>query len=156
MDGRSDVIHRIPCTFMRVVIDTSVVIAALRSRSGASSRLLELAAQDRFGMLVTPALFLEYESVISRPEQAEVHGRRSAKQIQQLLLNFASILTPVQVYFQLRPQLGDADDELVLEAAINGRADSIVTHNTRDFPAVLSDFGIRIIRPSEALKEILP
>jgi len=140
---------------MRVVIDTSVVIAALRSRSGASSRLLELAAQDRFAMLVTPALFLEYESVISRPEQAEVHGR-SAKQIQQLLLNFASILAPVQVYFQWRPQLGDADDELVLEAAINGRADSIVTHNTRDFPAVLSDFGIRIIRPSEALKEILP
>lgn len=138
---------------MRVVVDTSVVIAALRSRSGASNRLLELAAQRRFVLLVTPALFLEYEAVMSRPEQMEVHGR-SVERIEELLINFASILTPVQVYFRWRPQLGDEDDELILEAAINGRADFICTHNVRDFPAVLSDFGIRVARPRDLLKEI--
>jgi putative PIN family toxin of toxin-antitoxin system len=140
---------------MRVVVDTSVVIAARRSRTGASCRLLQLAAQGWFAMLMTPALFLEYEAVVSRPEQAEIHGR-SSEQIDRLLLNFVSILTPVQVYFQWRPQLRDANDELALEAAINGRADAIITRNRRDFPAVLSDFGIRVVRPRDLLKEILP
>jgi predicted nucleic acid-binding protein len=77
-------------------------------------------------MLATPALFFEYEDVLSRPAQREVHGR-SIDEIELLMRNFATVIVPVQVHFQWRPQLTDANDERVLEAAINGRADSIIT-----------------------------
>jgi len=104
-------------------------------------------------MLATPALFFEYEDVLLRQEQRESHGR-SVEEIDLLMRNFATLIVPVQVHFQWRPQLSDADDERVLEAAINGRADWIVTHNVRDFSTVRTDFGIRVLRPAEALKEI--
>ena len=103
---------------MRVVLDTSVVIAALRSRHGASNRLLEMGFERRFEILATPALFLEYEEVLVREEQRAVHGM-SDERIEAFLVGLAAIIKPVRVYFQWRPQLGDTDDEMVLETALN-------------------------------------
>jgi putative PIN family toxin of toxin-antitoxin system len=138
---------------MRLVLDTSVVTAAFRSRSGASNLLLQMAAEGRFIMLASPALFLEYEDVLSRPEQRRVHGI-SIRDIELLLRDLARLIEPVEVHFRWRPQLRDANDEMVLEAAMNGRADGLVTHNRRDFISVSRSLGVRVFSPAEVLKEI--
>lgn len=104
-------------------------------------------------MLATPALLLEYEAVLSRAEQRVVH-RLTDQDLELALRALAAICEPVQVYFQWRPQLHDQDDEMVLETAINGRADALVTHNRADFAAGARVFGTRILMPSEFLREV--
>ena len=138
---------------MRLVLDTSVIVAAFRSRWGASNRLLHMAAEKRFVMLATPALFLEYEDVLSRPEQRKVHGI-SARDQALLMRDLAKLIEPVNVHFRWRPQLRDANDEMVLEAAMNGRADGLITHNRKDFLTASRSFQLRVLRPSEIIKEI--
>jgi len=103
--------------------------------------------------LVTAALFLEYEAVLKRPEQQLVHGLSIAS-IDAFLAALASACEPVEVSFQWRPQLHDPDDEMVLEAAVNGQADAIITYNVRDFIAAASRFGLTVKRPGEFLREL--
>lgn len=138
---------------MRLVLDTSVIVAAFRSRSGASNLLLEYAIGRRFAMIATPALFLEYEDALSRPEQRRVHGMND-RDIELLMRDLADLIEPVEVHFRWRPQLRDAGDEMVLEAAVNGGADALVTHNRKDFLSVPRDFRLCIMSPAEAIKEI--
>lgn len=115
--------------------------------------MLRAAAEERIGLLATPALFLEYEAVLKRSEQRAAHDL-SLTEIDQFLAALASACRPVEVSFQWRPQLSDPNDELVLEAAINGRADALVTHNVRDFATAAARFGLRVMRPGELLKEL--
>jgi putative PIN family toxin of toxin-antitoxin system len=137
----------------RVVLDTNVLVAGLRSNDGASFALLMHMAQSRIKVLATTALFLEYEAVLRRPEQIEFHGR-SRKEIESFLTEFANLAEPVNRRYVWRPQLPDPKDEMVLEAAINGRADYLVTHNMGDFLVVKDRFNIRIMRPNELVKEL--
>lgn len=137
----------------RIVFDTSVIATSLRSASGAGNALLRLVAQQKVVPLVTPALFLEYEDVLKRPEQRIVTGL-DVDAIDRFLAALASACEPVEVQFQWRPQLRDAGDEMVLETAINGRADALVTYNVRDFLPAAGRFGLRVLRPSELLREI--
>ena len=130
-----------------------MIATALRSASGAGNALLRLVAQQKVVPLVTPALFLEYEDVLKRPEQRLVTGL-DVDAIDRFLASLASACEPVEVRFQWRPQLRDAGDEMVLETAINGRADALVTYNVRDFLPAASRFGLRVLRPGELLKEI--
>ena len=103
----------------------------------------------RMTVLATPALFLEYEEVLMRPEQRASHGL-STRQVERFLAALASAVEPVTIHFAWRPQLRDPADEMVLEAAINGRADAIVTFNVKDFiPA--GRFGVSVIRPADLL-----
>lgn len=139
----------------RVVLDTSVIVAGLRSRLGASNRLLELVAEERLVALATTALFLEYEEVLKRPEQRLATGM-DEKDIAGFMAAFASAAEPVEVHFLWRPQLADPDDEIVLEAAVNGRSEAIVTHNVRDFQPAAGDFGIEVVTPGVFLKRIKP
>ncbi|HRJ61383.1 MAG TPA: putative toxin-antitoxin system toxin component, PIN family [Azospirillaceae bacterium] len=134
----------------RVVLDTNVLTAGLRSRRGASFAVLCLLAERRFLALATTALFLEYEAVLKRPEQRKVHGL-NVDEVEGLLRELAAILEPVDVRFTWRPQLSDPADELVLEAAVNGRADILATHNVRDFVGA-ARFGVRVLRPAEILQ----
>jgi putative PIN family toxin of toxin-antitoxin system len=138
---------------MKVVLDTSVIVSALRSQLGASSALLKLAASRSFEILATPALFLEYEEVVYRQEHRAIHGL-SDERIEEFLRGLAAMMTPVRVYYQWRPQMLDADDELVLEAALNGRADRIVTHNIRDFLPATSKFQLTAITPATFIREV--
>lgn len=138
---------------LRVVVDTSVVVAALRSRSGASNELLRRAARRRIAALATPALFLEYEEVLKRAEQKAAHGLDD-EQIEGFLSAFASIVEPVDVHFAWRPQLRDPADEMILEAAINGRADAIVTFNVKDFATSVAQFGLAVLSPSQVLERM--
>ena len=137
----------------RVVLDTNVLTAGLRSRNGASFVILQLIGQQRIKPLVTVSLFLEYEAVLKRPEQMSVHGL-SEPQVDRLLAGFLSIAEPIDVHFRWRPQLSDPKDELVLEAAVNGRAEVMLTHNLRDFEAVQRKFNLGIMRPSRFLELI--
>ncbi len=138
---------------MRAVLDTSVIVSALRSRFGASNILLQLAQDHAFEAVVTPALFLEYEEVVNRDEQRAIHGL-SDEVIEELLRGLAAIMTSVRVHYQWRPQMLDADDEMVLEAALNGLADRIVTHNVRHFQSAVSTFQLSAVTPAEFLKEV--
>jgi len=139
--------------YRRVVLDTSVIVAGLRSRLGASNALLTRVAGKRLVPLVTTALFLEYEEVLLRPEQRLATGMREAD-IAGFLAAFASAAEPIEVHFQWRPQLPDPDDEMVLEAAVNGRADALITHNIDDFAPVARTFSIPVLTPGKLLKEL--
>lgn len=138
---------------LRVVLDTSVIVAALRSRLGASNRILTLVAERRVVPLVTTALFLEYEGVLSRPEQ-RLATRMSEEDIAGFLAGFASAAEPVDVHFLWRPQLADPADELVLEAAVNGRAQAIVTQNVRHFRRATQELGVRVMTPAQLLERM--
>lgn len=140
---------------MRVVLDTSIVVAALRSRRGASHRLLELVAHGKVRPLVSTALLLEYEDVLMRPE-TRLATKMDAANVEGFLAAFASAAEGVEVNFRWRPQLTDPSDELVLEAAVNGGADALVTHNMRDFRTAAPRFGLRVLLPRELLKELKP
>lgn len=137
----------------RIVIDTSVVVAALRSRSGASNAVLRRVASRDLTPLATTALFLEYEDVLRRPEQRLAHGL-TPEQIDRFLSALASACEPVDVRFHWRPQLSDPNDEMVLEAAVNGRADRLVTHNVRDFAVAEETFGLPVVTPGALLLEM--
>lgn len=102
---------------------------------------------------MTPALFLEYEAVLKRPEQQEVHGLDPGR-VDRFLAALASASEPVETHFRWRPQLSDPGDEMVLETAVNGRAAALVTHNVRHFSGVSQRFGLRVLRPGDLLAEM--
>jgi putative PIN family toxin of toxin-antitoxin system len=137
----------------RAVLDTSVIVAALRSRSGASNAVLELVALGKLQALASTALFLEYEEVLHRPENRLATGM-SEQDVDDFLAALASAAEAVEVNFRWRPQLKDPKDEFVLEAAVNGQADALVTHNIRDFEPATRLFGLRVLLPREVLKEL--
>jgi len=139
--------------WMRIVLDTSVLVAAVRSRHGASNFLLQKAAQGGVQLLAAPALFLEYEEVLNREEHSRIHGM-SPQVLERFLSGLAAIIEPVRVYYQWRPQMQDADDEMVLETALNGQADWIVTHNKRDFSVAVSRFQLQLASPAELVRRL--
>ena len=110
-------------------------------------------AGRRLVLLATPPLFLEYEDVLGRPEQRLVHGL-VPKALEEFLAELAALVEPVEVHFLWRPQVHDPNDEMVLEAAINGRADALVTYNVKQFAAPGDRFGIPILRPVDVLAEV--
>lgn len=137
---------------MRLVLDTSILVAAFRSHTGASRLLLKHVAVGDIRLVASSALYLEYEAVLTRPEQVAAHGV-SADSVERFLVALASFTDHVRIHYRYRPQLQDANDEMVLEAAINGRAEAIVTHNVRDFLPTAKRFGIEILTPGSILKE---
>jgi putative PIN family toxin of toxin-antitoxin system len=137
---------------VRLVLDTCVIVSAFRSREGASFRLLQLLREGRYTAVATPTLVFEYESVLMRPQQRTAHGL-SDELLEDAICGLASLMEAVQVDYQWRPQLTDPDDEMVLEAATNGRAYGIVTHNVRDFLPAAEQFGVRVVTPGGIIRE---
>lgn len=104
-------------------------------------------------MLATPPLFCEYEEVLKRPEQQLVHGL-TPDEGDGFLTELAALVEPIELHFRCRPQVRDPSDEMVLETAINGRADALVTYNVTDFALAGERFRISILRPGELLKKV--
>lgn len=137
---------------MKLVLDTNVLVAGVRSRTGASNPLLLAGFRRRFVWCCSVPLFYEYEDVLNRAELLLATGV-TRQAMAEFLEDIAATVVPVGIDFQWRPQLRDPGDEMVLEAAINCGA-AIVTHNTRDFGAVPARFGLALLTPAEALRRI--
>jgi predicted nucleic acid-binding protein len=100
--------------------------------------------------LISTPVFFEYEEVLRRPEQ---FPHLTAQDIEDFLDFVASACEHVRINFLWRPHLPDPDDDLILELAVSGRADAIVTFNRRDFIGS-EQFGVRAISPKDLIKEI--
>jgi putative PIN family toxin of toxin-antitoxin system len=137
----------------RIVLDTDVVLAALRSPAGGSAEVVRLARHGQVRLVASVALMLEYEAVATRPEQLRAIG--ATRQSVLSALDFiAAIADEAQGHFRWRPQVRDPADEMVLEAAVNGRASVLMTFNRRDFGAAPARFGIRLCAPGDFLRSL--
>ena len=134
----------------QIVVDTSVLVAALRSRRGASFRLVSLIGKGRFDINVSVPLVLEYEDATARIAR-EVG--LTATDIDDLLDYICRVARRRRIFFLWRPFLRDSADDLVLELAVESGADTIVTHNLRDFGGA-EQFGIDILTPGKFLRGI--
>jgi len=140
---------------VRYVVDTAVIVAAMRSPRGASAAILRAARNGRVTLLVSVPLGMEYEAVCSELEHRLAAGL-SEREVEIFLDAVLAMAEPVKTHFLWRPQLRDPGDEMVLEAAVNGRANALVTFNVRDFGIVPARFGIELMVPSEAIGRIKP
>lgn len=139
--------------FLCLVLDTDVLVAAMRSRGGASWQLVNRALTKGFTLLLSIPLVLEYEAVLTREEHRRVPGL-SVFEVIEVISSLASVAESVQIRFLWRPLLTDPTDDMVLETAVNGRADLLVTFNQEDFAAGAKTFALKIVRPSEALHRL--
>ena len=138
---------------MRLVLDTDVVVAAMRSDGGASRQLLLAALDRRIAVLASVPLMLEYEAVLTRPEHLKESGLR-AEEMNEVLDALAAVIEPVALRFLWRPRLKDPADEMVLETAVTGDADRLTTFNVRHLAEAARVFGIRTSRPGAVLREM--
>ena len=138
---------------MRLVLDTGVVVAALRSDQAASRQLLLAALDQRVVVLLSVPLMLEYEAVLTRPEQLEVTGL-TIEETNAVLDALVAVAEPVTLRFLWRPRLKDPNDEMVLETAVNGQASHLVTFNLRHLGEAPKGFGIHVNTPGEIWREI--
>ena len=133
------------------VLDSNVLVAAFRSDSGASRRILEEALAQGFELLLSVPLMFEYEAALTRPEHLSASGA-SVEDVEDVLDGLAAVGRRVRLAFRWRPALPDPNDDMVLETAVNGQAHAIVTFNERDFNPVAARFGCRVMRPGEFLR----
>jgi putative PIN family toxin of toxin-antitoxin system len=134
----------------RIVIDTNVLVAALRSRRGASYKLLMLLGGERFAVSISVPLVLEYEDAAKRLIGAAAW---SESDFHDILDYICAVADHQEVHYLWRPFLKDADDDMVLEAAVAAGCDFIVTYNKADFRHV-ERFGLRVVTAKEFLEEI--
>ena len=136
----------------RIIVDTNILVAAIRNRDGPSFALMQQVRARNVLMCCSPALFLEYEDVLQRPEHRVASGL-CVKDVDAILNELAALLEPILTHYQWRPQLRNPADEMVLEAAANAGVDALVTYNLRDFvPA--KRFGITVLTPEQTFKHL--
>lgn len=134
----------------QIVIDTNVFVTALRSRRGASHKLLMLLGSEKFGINVSVPLILEYEDAAKR-FLGEIP--LTEQDIDDIIDYICAVASRREVSYLWRPFLRDAGDEMVLELAVTGGCDFIVTYNKRDFKGV-ERFGLEVVTPKEFLEKM--
>jgi len=138
---------------MRLTLDTDVIVAALRSWTGASNALLHALREGQLEAVASVPMLFEYEVVLMRPEQRQATGM-SVEEVGFFLDGLAALLLLVVPHFLWRPLLRDPDDEMVLDTAVNGRADAIVTFNVQDFLPAARQLQLEVWTPREALRRL--
>jgi putative PIN family toxin of toxin-antitoxin system len=133
-----------------VVLDTNVLVAALRSQRGASFRLLSLVGSGKFDLTLSVPLVIEYEDMLVRQCRRSPITRQD---VGNLLDYLCSIAKKQDIFFLWRPVLRDPKDDMILELAVAARCSHIVTFNQRDF-AEANNFTIDIINPKAFLEKI--
>jgi len=135
---------------VRVALDTSVLVAGLRSRRGASFQILSQLGRGLFETVVSVPLVLEYEATLKSHAEAL---QLSTEDIDVIVDRICEVSGHHEVYFLWRPSLRDPGDEFVLELAVSAQCDAIVTHNVRDFEGARR-FSVRVMTPSEFLQKM--
>ena len=134
-------------------MDTDVVVAAMRSPAGASAAILRSIRQSEAVLLLSVPLAIEYEAVCRKDEHCLAAGL-SQRQVDIFVTAVIAMAEPVKTHFLWRPQLRDPNDEMVLEAAVNGRANALVTFNMRHYGTAPRQFGLEILLPRAAIGRI--
>lgn len=137
-------------TIYQVVIDTNVIIAALKSRRGASFKLLSLIDSNLFKINLSVSLLLEYEDVLKR-ETTDIPLKN--EDVDDILDYLCKIASKREIFYLWRPFLKDPGDDFVLELAVESQSDFIITYNLKDFKGI-EKFGLKAITPREFLKFI--
>jgi predicted nucleic acid-binding protein len=135
---------------VRVVLGSSVLVAALRSQLGASFRLLQELRAGRYGIALSVPLVLEYEATLLW--HAEELGLAEAE-VRALVDYLCCVGVAQEIHFLWRPTLRDPRDECVLELAVAAGCQAIVTHNTRDFIGA-DRFGVEVLTPGQFLRRL--
>ena len=135
----------------RVVFDTSVLVAAARSRLGASFALISSIPSTRFQLSLSVGLYTEWQSVLTRPEN--LPPGTTADDARGFLRYLASQSHLQEIHFLWRPFLPDPDDDMVLELAFAAGCRQLVTHNTRDFRRA-EQLGVTAVAPAEFLRQM--
>ena len=130
-----------------------MVVAAMRSPTGASAAILRSLRRGRATVLLSVPLALEYEAVCRTAEHRLAAGL-SERQVEVFVNALIAMAEPVETHFLWRPQLRDPNDEMVLEAAVNGRADALVTFNLKDYGDAPRRFGVDLLLPRMAIERI--
>ena len=130
-----------------------MIVAAMRSPGGASAAILRAVRRERAVLLLSVPLAMEYEAVCLRPEH-QIAAGLSEQEVHIFVDAVIAMAEPVKIHFLWRPQLRDPGDEMVLETAVNGRADLLVTFNERDYGTVAERFGIQVTTPRRAMERI--
>jgi putative PIN family toxin of toxin-antitoxin system len=131
-----------------IILDTNVLVSALRSRTGWSRRLMIEVLMGNIDAGVSVPLFIEYEDVLKRSENLAAFGL-TPDEIDGFLTGLAGVLAPIDISFLWRPQMKDPADEMVLEAAVNGRCTHLVTWNLRDFAQAVRKFDLKCVAPPD-------
>lgn len=136
----------------KIVIDTNVLIGALVGKKyGANRKLIELCFKGKFQPLINNTLFVEYEDVASRDEII-IKSPYSDIEISEFFDAFYSICQWTKIYYLWRPNLNDENDNYLVELAVAGNAEAIISHNTRDFQMSQLKFPhIQIKLPQEVI-----
>lgn len=140
---------------MLYVLDTNVLVLALRSPAGLSAELLRRTLLGQLTVAGSVPLFMEYEAVLLRPEQLAA-AELAPAEILNVLDVLAGVIRPVEIHYLWRPQLRDADDDMVLELAVNAQRLAqpvgIVTFNQRDFLPQAERFGVEVLSPRRVIQ----
>lgn len=136
---------------MKVVLDTNVLVSALRSSRGAAYRVVSLVGTGRFETTISVPLVLEYEEILLRHAQELTLAESD---ITDLLDYVCGVSEHRSIFFLWRPLLSDPEDDLVLEIAVTAGCDAIITYNTSHFAGVTDEFGIEILTPAELLQRL--
>lgn len=138
----------------RAVIDTNVLTGALLKRAGHNREVIRAFLEGKWTPLIAQALFLEYDDVLGRKRLFRSCPLSQAER-QEFFAAFLSVCEWVEIYFSWRPNLADEGDNHIVELAVAGGAEMIVTSNVRDFHRAQLQFpGLRTVSPHEFLKEL--
>ena len=135
---------------LRAILDTNVLVAGMRSRNGASFQVLSALVDNRFDIVVSAPLVLEYEAALLKHQPATAF---SPREIIAFVDSICAIAQHQEIFYLWRPMLRDPRDDMVLEVAVAAGCETIVTFNERDFRGA-ERFGVAILRPNEFLQKI--